>query len=85
MRGLHLIQYPSGRWGFVGRVPQVLACEGDPDLLETARLSGPGIAARFAVRTGRTFRTLSWATELEARDAAALAGYEIGPDGGCGQ
>jgi len=25
--GLHLIQYPSGRWGFVGSIPEVLCIE----------------------------------------------------------
>lgn len=76
MRGLSVIRYPNGRFGFAGRVPDVLAFssthEGD---LEAARLSGPGIAKRIAEREGRTFESLSWATEDEAVAAAKVAGF----------
>jgi len=78
MTSHHLIQYPSGRWGFVGRVPQVLAHEGDADLLDCARLSGPGLARKIAEREGRHFATLAWDTEAEARAAADAAGYPVG-------
>lgn len=77
MNGLHIIRYPSGRYGFVGRVPDVLAYDGAPEDLETARLSGPRIAQRIAEREGRTFRELTWDSEQDARDAAAKAGYVI--------
>lgn len=72
MNGLHIIKYPTGRYGFVGRVPQCLGHEGHPDDLAAARTSGPGIARRIAARNGREFTTLVWDT-AEAAQAAALA------------
>lgn len=48
----HLIQYPSGRWGFVGRVPIVLAYENPtPEQLENRKFG-----ARFGPET-RSFET----------------------------
>lgn len=69
--GAHVIRYPSGRWGFVGKVPAALAYEGDSDLIEIAIQFGPGIAQKRADREGRPFAQLSWATEAEALAAAA--------------
>lgn len=75
--GLHIIQYPTGSYGFVGRVPQCLAHDGDAELLEVARQSGPGFAARIAKREGKIFRTLTWPTETAAKEYAASKGYTV--------
>lgn len=68
---LTLIQFPSGKWGYVGSVPAALAFEWEDDGdLKIALRSGPGIALKIAEREGRTFRTRVWDTEAEARAAA---------------
>lgn len=68
----HVIQYPSGRWGFVGKVPASLAYEYDSeDDVMTALQIGPGIAARIAAKAGRTFKTRSWSSQDEALAAKA--------------
>lgn len=77
MSGLHVLHYPSGRYGFVGSVPQVLAHEGHPEDLETARIAGPGIARQIAKRNGRVFKTLAWDTEAEAIAFAKAKGFEV--------
>lgn len=78
--GAFAIQYPSGRWGFVGKVPAALAYEGDADLIAVALQAGPGIAARIAAREGRAFASLSWATEAEALAAKGkLDGASLRP------
>lgn len=77
MRGLSVIRYPTGKFGFVGRVPAVLAFtsthEGD---IEAARLSGPGIARKIAEREGRTFETRVWNSEADAVASAKEAGFD---------
>lgn len=77
MNALSVIQLPNGRYGFVGRVPDCLAVEGDADLREAARQCGMGIARRIAERTGRKIRNRSWASLHEALKAAEDAGYEV--------
>jgi hypothetical protein len=74
---LHLTRYPSGRFGFVGRIPQALAYEGDADMLAIATQCGPGFAERIAKRQGLTFRYLSWASAEEACAAAKALGFEV--------
>jgi hypothetical protein len=70
---MHIIKYPVGSFGFVGSVPAPLAFSNlDEDLLEFAAQSGPGHAARYAAKTGREFKSLSWPSVAEA-EAAALA------------
>lgn len=76
--GLHIIKYPSGRYGFVGRVPAALAYSGTPEDMQTAAQCGPGIAREIAKRNGREFRTLVWNTEDEARAAATALGFTVG-------
>lgn len=73
---LSLIQYPSGKFGFVGRVPAVLAYvwEDESDL-QAAAQCGPGIARKIAERNGRTFSTRVWDTEAEAIAARTAAGF----------
>lgn len=77
MRGLSIIRFPTGTYGFVGKVPAELAFNsshsGD---LENAALCGPGLARKIAEREGRTFETLSWASEGEAAAAAKAAGFD---------
>lgn len=75
---LHVIDYPSGRFGFVGRVPAVLGyarIDGAPltaqDAADLAHV-GPGFL-KYRIR-GR-----SWATEAEARAEAARLGFEVAP------
>ena len=78
VNGLHIIKYPTGRYGFVGLVPSALAFNsqhgGD---LATAAQCGPGIARRIAEREGRTFDRLTWSTEEDAREAAAAMGFKV--------
>jgi hypothetical protein len=77
MRGLSIIRFPSGTYGFAGKVPAGLAFNSShPGDLATAATCGPGFARRIAEREGRTFETLSWATEAEAAAAAKVAGFE---------
>lgn len=68
----HCIQFPSGKFGFVGRVPVALrfVYESEEDL-KTAQICGEGFARKAAERNGRTFRTRVWDTEAEALQAAA--------------
>lgn len=77
MNGLHIIKYPSGRYGFVGRVPAALAYRGDADLLEAAAQCGPGIARQIAERQGREFVSLAWDTEADARAEAVRLGFVV--------
>lgn len=75
--GLHIIKYPSGRYGFVGRVPAALAYAGTPEDIQAATQCGPGIARKIAERNGREFRALVWDTEDEARAAANTLGFTV--------
>lgn len=73
---LSVIRYPSGKYGFVGNVPAVLAYEWqDEGDLQAAKQCGPGIARKIAERNGRIFNTRVWATEAEAIAARAAAGF----------
>ena len=79
MNALSIIQYPSGRYGFVGSVPAVLAVEtDDPSLIEVGARCGLGIAARIAARRGKFIRTRTWDSREAAQEAAAGAGLECG-------
>ena len=75
--GLHIIKYPTGRYGFVGRVPAALAYQGSADDMQAAAQCGPGIARKIAERNGREFKTLAWDTEAEARAAAETLGFAV--------
>jgi hypothetical protein len=66
-KGAHLIQYPSGKFGFVGKVPVELAFEYDDiEDVKTAQIAGERIAKIIAKREGRTFATRVWDTEADA-------------------
>lgn len=69
---MHLIPNPAGRFAFVGSVPAPLAFNcSDPEFLEIAAHSGPGIARKIAARQGGVFETRSFASLADA-EAAAL-------------
>ena len=65
-KGLHCIQFPSGRWGFRGDVPAYLALvdkEGNTptdEQIRNAQQHGPRLAG---------VKTRTWNTESEALDA----------------
>lgn len=66
----HIIKFPSGKFGYTGKVPVHLAFEYESVAdLETARQHGPGLAMKIAKREGRVFRTRAWNTEEAAREA----------------
>lgn len=77
--GLNVIKYPSGKYGFVGRVPTDLAyikqdgsTPTEDECKEIARSSFPAmVCKRLCIKT-RVFET-----EQAARDAALTAGYSI--------
>jgi glutamate synthase domain-containing protein 2 len=74
----HIIQFPSGRFGFVGRVPVELAFEYDSiEDVKIAQHSGPGIAGKIAAREGRVFRTRTWDT----KEAALHSAHNFGAEG----
>lgn len=67
----YVIKYPSGKYGFVGKVPASLAYEYDSEAdVVTALRHGPGIARKIAEREGRTFKTRVWDTEEAALQSA---------------
>jgi len=74
---LCIIRYPTGRYGFVGTVPAVLAYRGSEEDIRNALQVGPGMARNIAKNNGRVFEKLSWASEAETRAAAADAGYTV--------
>ena len=76
-----VIQFPSGKWGFVGRVPAALSFEYESeDDVRNAAACGPGLARRIAERAGRRFGTRVWDTKEEALTSAAAIGADVHPD-----
>jgi hypothetical protein len=77
--GLNVIKYPSGKWGFVGRVPSDLAWikqDGStPTPEECNEVAQASFRAMVCKRLGIHTRTFT--TEQEARDTAKAAGYSI--------
>jgi hypothetical protein len=67
---LSIIEFPSKRWGFVGRVPMDLSYEGSAEDLEIGRRHG------FGLVSGRVKR-LTWETKDEALAAAKAKGYTV--------
>jgi len=63
----HLIKFPSGQWGFVGAVPEILAYDNPTP----QQLAGVKFGGRFGPKT-RGFDT-----EQAARDFAALHQCQI--------
>lgn len=74
---LSVIQYPSGKWGFVGSVPGELAYEtSNPDYIRLAANVGAGLVRKRAEREGGFFRTRTWETQGAAVAEAERLGYE---------
>ena len=67
--GLHVIKFPSGKYGFVGSVPVDLAYSGDPERVEMAMKFGPGLFKDVHRRV--------WDTEEDARKEALELGYSL--------
>lgn len=72
--GLHIIQYPSGMFGFVGSVPY--------DLAYTAKDGQPVDAKTIEgqMRLPSNYRTIvgrSWPTFEAALNEAKVKGYEV--------
>jgi hypothetical protein len=75
IRGVTLLQYPSGRWGFAGRVPMDLSYrnkDGSPiteELADSIRSFGPGL---FKNKVD----SVSFDTAEDAIEAARALGVE---------
>lgn len=67
---LNVIQYPSGKWGFCGKVPMELAYEGSEEDLEIGRRHG------FGLVKGRV-KSLSWPTREDALETARIKGHAV--------
>ena len=77
MNGLHIIRYPSGRFGYVGRVPEILAMEGCAEDAANAKVVGMTIAQGIAKRAGRTLKNRSFETYDAAVAFAQSHGFKI--------
>src|SRR5256885_7009828 len=78
MNALSVIRYPTGRFGFVGSVPAVLAVEtDDPSLIEVGARCGLGLAQRIAARRGKFIRSRAWDTREAALAEAARQGFSV--------
>jgi hypothetical protein len=74
---LSIIRNPSGTWAFVGSVPEVLAYEGDEEIIAIAAEQGPGLAHVLAKQRNVYFRSIYFQSKHEAIEAATKAGYEV--------
>lgn len=72
--GLNVMQYPSGKWGFVGRVPAQLAyTTADENILkEIAQSQSPAMTMK---RYGVSKRV--WESKASAIADAEAAGFEV--------
>jgi hypothetical protein len=78
MNALSVIQYPSGRFGFVGSVPAVLSIETDDrSLIEVGARCGLGLAQRIAARRGKFIWARAWDSRQEALAEAARHGFSV--------
>ena len=77
--GVHLIKYPSGRWGFAGTVPMKLAYAHDDGTplseAEAKELSEASIPAMYAKSIKA--KSLSWPDKESALKAAKDAGVSV--------
>ena len=71
--GLHVIKFPSGRFGYVGSIP-VDCCRELP--ADTAAIMGCRTRRNAAGELGE-YRTLTFDTEQEAIDHATAQGHEV--------
>jgi len=76
--GLHVLQYPSGRFGFVGHVPMELAFQHEdgtaPNEQEQKELVQANIPSMVCKKYG--LKTRTFATEQDAILAAWSAGFQ---------
>jgi len=79
--GVHLIKYPSGRWGFAGTVPMQLAYAHDDGTplseAEAKELSESSIPTMYAKSIKA--KSLSWPDKESALKAAKDAGVSVAP------
>ena len=77
--GLHVTQYPSGRWGFVGRVPAELAYQHADGSIPTESEQRDIAQSSLPAMTCKAYgiKTRVFETEQQARFAAARAGYQV--------
>jgi hypothetical protein len=83
--GLHIIKYPSGRFGFVGKVPVELGYarkDGKPFDAESRKKLKDDLSFGMPVigKEKSAFVSLSWATAKDALKAARKAGFEVEQD-----
>ena len=65
--GTHVTQFPSGKFGFVGSVPDELAYESSkPEYIKTAKQFGAGFVS---VAPGDVFRRRTYGSATEAQGA----------------
>lgn len=78
MHKLSILEYPSGKFGFVGSVPPQLAVEtDDPSLIEVGARCGIGIAKRIAANRSKYFRARTWETKEAAQAEAEALGFTL--------
>ncbi len=77
MNGLHVIQYPTGCWGFVGRVPVHFSYDTDPSMHSVIAQVGPGMARKIAANRGLKFKTIVFETREQAVQFAADHGHPV--------
>ena len=67
---INVVQFPSGRWGYAGRVPDALAYfSSDPSYHADAKGFGVTIVQKRAEREGGVYKRVSFETEAEAKEA----------------
>ena len=72
--GTHLTQFPSGKFGFTGHIPDELAFEAsNPKYIQDAKNHGAGLVSKVAANEGGYLRTRTWKTRKAAQ--AALDAY----------
>jgi hypothetical protein len=80
MYALHVIKYPTGRYGFVGRVPFALAYEAEgitPE--EIAHAMAFTVAKAIAEKRGGYLKHKVWETKEAALAEAAAKGFAVAP------
>ncbi len=72
--GLHVIQYPSGKWGFVGSVPAELSYV----TKQGGSISAANIEKQLRLPANkRIIKSRAWLTKEAAVEEANERGYEV--------
>jgi hypothetical protein len=81
-KGLHVIKFPSGKFGFVGSVPVILAYIHEDGHTPTPSEFQDIVQSSFPAMTMKTYgiKTRVFETEQEARFTAARAGFAVEND-----